>query len=127
PDVPCGDVWLLRFNYQGEILWQVAMGGDEHDDALAIAVLTQGGVVLAGASQREGSQQPWVARVDAEGTILWQQRFTNAGTGQATGVVAAESGICVGGYVGIGSAGDGWIVNLNWNGQIVWQKLLGGA
>lgn len=71
------DVWLLKINGQGKILWQKTYGGPEADYAHSVQALPDGGCIIAGttASFGGGDFDCWVLRLKANGNILWQKAY----------------------------------------------------
>jgi len=78
------DVWLIRMDASGEILWQRTYGGQGHDWAYPIQRLASGGFAVAGAflggslpdvRPQYGETDAWILCLDAQGNKLWEQVF----------------------------------------------------
>jgi hypothetical protein len=48
------DLWLVRLDAEGDLLWERTLGGDRNDRARVIAPQIDGGVVAAGGDQSRG-------------------------------------------------------------------------
>ncbi len=122
------DGWVVKFDNTGNVIWQKAYGGDGVDRFESI-IPTPDGYVVAGStgSFRPGFRDAWVAKLDADGDVLWQRSYgrqkglTSFSTIQPT----SDGYIAVGG-TRAGFFYDGWVVKLDSEGNIEWQKALGG-
>jgi hypothetical protein len=124
-----GDAWVLRLDASGNILWQRAFGGPQDDLALVLPD-PAGGYILSGFSTSFGSGQEdiFAAKLDAQGSILWQRAF--GGAGSEAGFVVPDP---AGGYLlqgtsdSFGSGGQVlWAAHLDGGGGVAWQKTYGG-
>ncbi len=126
------DFWVLKLNGDGNIQWQKTYGGTADDQAKAIRQTSDGGYVVTGwtASFGAGNWDIWVLKLDGGGGIAWQKTFGGKKWDGAYSVRQTSDG----GYVVAGdtkSFGEGdsdlWILKLNGNGAIQWQKTAGGV
>src|SRR5690606_11209370 len=77
------DVWILRTDPDGDILWQRKYGGPLNDVATAIRQTGDGGFLFTasvGSSTSGGDLLPglggyWLVKLNSTGEILWQNRF----------------------------------------------------
>ncbi|GIV32500.1 MAG: hypothetical protein KatS3mg031_0035 [Chitinophagales bacterium] len=75
------DFWMIRLDSLGNILWSKTYGGSGKDEAYAVVVTDDGGYAIAGGSKsndgdaagNHGDSDFWIIRLDAAGTLLWQQ------------------------------------------------------
>ena len=60
------DVWVLRLDKTGELLWEKTFGGPDKDVAASIIALTDGGFVVVGPTKSKGagSWDVWIFRLD---------------------------------------------------------------
>jgi len=145
------DYWVVKLNSAGEIIWQKCLGGSRGDYANSIQQTSDGGFIMAGATESNDGDvngwhvgyirdfplpDYWVVKLDSSGNIEWQkclggsdwdgaysiQQTTNGGF-----IVAGYSRSNDGDVSGNHGGYDWWVVKLNSSGDIVWQKCLGGG
>lgn len=126
------DIWVLRFDAQGNRLWERTFGGQGYDGGYDIQETPDGGYILVGDTNASGSDYDiWVLRLDANGGIRWQKKFGGAHDDYAFSVAVAPdgSGYYVAGATASSGAGnnDIWVLKLNNDGGVVWQRTFGGA
>lgn len=137
------DVWLLRLDKGGRILWQKRYGGD-YEDRLTSLIETQDKGILLGISsnsnlsgnkrsQRYGMRDFWVLKLDSQGKELWQDIYGGEGDDELTEVVELETKeiLLVGTSnseasgnktVKLESESDFWTVRLKADGEVVTQQ-----
>jgi len=125
------DVWLLRLDGAGQVLWDKTYGGRSNDRAYAVVSLPDGGFAIAGGtySKGAGSQDAWVLRLDAKGDLLWDKTFGGPSLEAARAIVALpDGGIAVAGETHSKGAGasDAWVLRLDPKGRTMWEKTFGG-
>lgn len=141
------DVWLVRLDPSGALLWQNAIGGTDAEDGKAIARTADGGFILTGVtgsndvdvSGQHGSDDVWVVKLDANGTIQWQRCLGGSSLEEGWAVQqTADLGYIIAGWahstngdvtglhVGIGT-GDAWLVKLDSSGNTQWTHCYGGT
>lgn len=140
------DYWLLRMDNQGNILWDKTYGGSEFDFLGGMTVMNDSLIILTGKSNSpasgEKTQNPygnydfWVVCTDLNGTILWDK--TLGGNGIEYNCYPLTSGNYIyifgtsesniSGVKSENSRGenDVWIIKLDINGNIIWDKTIGG-
>jgi len=127
------DVWVLKLDSAGNIVWQKAYGGYADDQAGVIRATRDGGYVIAGyagAFPAPGRKSAWLLRIDASGNVLWHNAYAGAlGDTVAQDVrPTPDGGYIVAGYrysTGPGLT-DALLLRLDAAGNIVWQKTYGG-
>ena len=139
-----GDYWVVKLDANGNIIWQKSLGGSSWDVANCIQPTGDGGYVVAGVSSsndgdvtgNHGGWDYWVAKLDANGNIIWQKSLGGSGNDEAKSIqqttdegyiVAGVSYSNDGDVTGNHGNGDNWVVKLDANGNIIWQKSLGGS
>ena len=126
------------------ITWQKSLGGSYYDKANSIEQTTDGGYILAGYSYsndgdvtgNHGAGDVWIVKLDLIGNLSWQKSLGGSDGDAATSIQQTTDG----GYIvaGISESIDGdvsgnhggqdyWIVKLDANGNLTWQKSLGGS
>lgn len=125
------DVWIVKLDRDGTVQWQKAFGGSSFDEARSIQQTEDGGYIVAGEtlSFGEGDSDAWILKLDSSGDLTWQKRYGGIGKDTANSIVQTSDGgyILAGETSSFGAGGDDvWIVKLDKNGAIQWQKTFGG-
>ncbi|MFH1434631.1 MAG: hypothetical protein ABIJ56_02830 [Pseudomonadota bacterium] len=113
--------------------WAKTYGGREDDEAYCIENTTEGGYVAAGAtnSYGEGGSDVWVVKLDAGGRIEWEKTYGGPADDEARSIRQSPRG----GYIvagstrsfGVGSDGAVWVLRLDEEGAVQWQKTFDGG
>ena len=146
-----GDVWVVRTNSIGQLLWQKTYGGSQDEWGEFIRQTADGGYIVAcQAYSRDGdvldhhyaagveNTDYWILKLDNNGNIEWQKSLGGYGEDHVYGLmqtadgnylvmgnaVTAGMGDITGGHSG---SKDMWVVKLSATGNIVWQKCYGGS
>jgi hypothetical protein len=125
------DIWVLKLDGQGNVEWQKTYGGTGDDVAYAITPTSDGGYVVTGwtLSFGAGLGDVWVLKLDGQGNVQWQKTYGGKGRDEARAIVSASDG----GYVLVGMTAsftgsyDAWVLKLDAQGDVQWQKIYGGA
>jgi len=140
------DIWVLKLDSNGTKEWSTVLGGTSDEEAYSVLPRAAGGYYVLGGSGSgdfdcSGNHGQWdvfLARLDDTGGKVWTKCFggsnydgsekgwlTEDGKGGVyfTSDVNSNDGD-VSGYLG---NGDFWVVNVDSNGGIVWNKCYGGA
>ncbi|MBP6310666.1 MAG: T9SS type A sorting domain-containing protein [Flavobacteriales bacterium] len=138
------DFWLVRLDSDGDPIWQRCYGGSLNDAPFALEATPDGGYVLAGESRstdgdvtaNAGFTDYWVLKLDAAFDIQWQHSYGGSGGETAyTITLASDGGYFLNGFTDsqdgdvIGSIGTGdfWVLKIDINGEIEWQRPCGGS
>ncbi len=112
--------------------WASNYGGDEDDEAFSVQETSDGGVIVAGQTYSfgAGNWDVWVLKLNSDGSVAWQKTYGGSFRDRAMSIQETDDG----GYIFAGhtesfASGDenAWIVKLNSNGTIDWQKFFGGS
>ena len=102
------DIWLMRTDAEGNILWSRCYGGTQYESVGRIFQNEDGGFTVFGTTRSyDGDvqsglnlvyaynfpygQKIWVFRTDADGNLLWERAIGNKGGTQYLGDVLQES------------------------------------
>lgn len=125
------DVWVVKIDADGALLWERAYGGTGPESPVGIEPTNTGGCVVGAGS---GSFLPddnfWVFEIDASGAVLWQYLYGGAGDDRARDFRRTlDGGYIMAGWTdsfGTEFAGtvynDAWLIKLGPSGGIQWQK-----
>ena len=135
------DIWLIRINEFGDELWQKTLGSSSDEEARAVIETTDQGFFVAGnvqgSSKGYGSKDVLIIRLDKDGKILSEQTLGGRGLDEVEKMIPTRDG---GALLGIYSRsslggtkktenfgeGDYWILKLDKNGRVEWEKNFGG-
>ena len=143
------DYWLVKLNVAGEIEWQNTLGGDEADFANSIVEIENGYVVAGETDSFDGDvtghhgvnyADEWIVKLDLAGDIVWEKCLGGTGADIALSILQSQDeNFVISGFTstdnngdvtdhyGEGGFGDYWIVKLDTNAIIRWQKCYGGS
>ncbi len=122
------DIWIVKLDSNGEILWQRAYGGEYEDSLWTFAEAAGGGYILAGVTvsySPDASGDTWVLRLNTDGSVRWQKVFGLQGDWDEALTVGAtrDGGALVGAYAEEGQADwDMVLLRVNEQGNLVWQR-----
>jgi uncharacterized protein YuzE len=126
----CHDAWILKLDKNGNIEWQKTYGGNDYDSASTIQQTRDGGYIVAGRTKSfgAGDYDAWILKLDRSGNIQWQKTYGGNDYDSASAIQQTRDG----GYIVVGhtksfgaGGGDAWILKLDENGNIKWQKTYG--
>lgn len=139
-----GEFWGTKLDTNGNLEWRRYFGGTNNDRSYGVVQADDGGFVLAGASESDdfditnpkGSYDFWVLKMSNQGDLLWQKSFGGTGIDKAYDIAKTPDGA----YVVTGNTfstdtdisknngeSDVWLIKVDDNGNLVWEKTFGGA
>jgi hypothetical protein len=123
------DMWLVRLDEAGELLWDRTYGTASSEIANGIALAPDGGFLLVGTGYTpQTSLDWWVVRTDAAGAMQWDKTFATTDADHAFAAVAvAEGGFAVAGVRDRVAKGTGrfWLIRLADDGAVQWEEIYG--
>jgi hypothetical protein len=137
------DFWIVKLDEDGNLGWQKSLGGGSDDGAAFAQQTTDGGYIAAGYSNsnngnvsgNHGGGDYWLVKLDANGGITWKKCFGGTVLDYGTSVQQISGGYIMAGYsssvngdvTGNHGSSDYWLVRVDNNGVLLWQKSLGGS
>ena len=141
------DYWIVKIDNVGNIKWQNSFGGTGLDQAFYIQQTTDEGFIVAGSTASNdgditgyiGGDDFWIVKLDSTGSIQWRKILGGTLNEQPRSIKqTTDGGYIIAGYSdsndsdvtghhGSNLLYDYWVVKLNRNGEIQWQKSLGGS
>jgi hypothetical protein len=126
------DIYLVRTNSSGAVLWETTLGGADDDYAYALAEMPDGGFALAGNtfSSGAGYSDAYAVRTDASGAVIWEKTFGGADADYFYDLVAnADGSVVLAGSTASSGAGQGdmYAVKVASDGTTAFEATVGGA
>lgn len=127
------DIYLLRTDKNGNLLWQKTIGGSDWDFAYSLQETFDGGFVIAGTtySYGRGNADGYVVKTDNGGNVIWTKTYGGIHDDEFKSVVqTADGGFALTGYTksyNDVNSGDVWVFKLDIMGDSVWCKFYGGS
>ncbi len=138
------DIWIVKLNSNGVIGWQVSYGGSSFEEANNVFETTDGGFIIGGTatssdgdvSASHAGYEMWVLKINNVGVLNWQKTYGGSSTDRLWGmdkcndggyILAGQSNSNDGDVTGNLGVNDGWVVKIDSQGNIMWEKSLGGS
>ncbi|MEM9921828.1 MAG: T9SS type A sorting domain-containing protein [Bacteroidota bacterium] len=126
------DFLLINSDQDGNYLWSMVYGGSNTDLGYAVEATSDGGFILAGATQSYGAggADVLLVKVDQTGQVSWAKTFGGSGWDEGFDVAVTEDGgFIVAGRSNSFGAGDGdiYAVKTTASGELSWTKTYGGS
>jgi hypothetical protein len=125
-----GDIYLVRADGEGNVLWEKTFGGSGYDEGRALLQASDGGFVIAGATEsRDNGSDIYLLKTNAAGNVVWERTYGGTYDDMAISVQPTrDGGYIVGGYNGTGKdSGEGYLLKVDGWGRYVWDRKLGGV
>jgi hypothetical protein len=145
------DLWLVKLNGSGQIMWQHSYGFAGNDEGTALIQTIDQGYLITGVldvtgsegegntsrtQQRHAGGDYWALKLDVSGLLEWSRYYGGNFTDTPEGVVQTSDGgfVIAGGSdsedtditANIGTY-DFWVVRIAPNGDLVWERSYGGT
>lgn len=138
------DAWIVKLSNTGNIQWQKCIGGTSRDGAWSITNSPDGGYTFTGHTAstdgdivfNHGERDIMVGKLDAAGNIRWIKTFGGSRGEWSNSITPAPGGgYVIAGYAFSGNGdlsanyglNDIWIIKINEQGNLQWQKSYGGS
>lgn len=126
------DVFLIKTNSKGEVLWKKTFGGPGNDNGWAVRQVADGGYIIAGFTDSfgNGDMDIYLIRTDSKGEAIWSKTFGGEGdeygwdvriTNDNEFIIAAQTN-----SIGEGEA-DAYLLKVDEDGNEKWSKTYGGT
>ena len=125
------DAWVIRLDKDGNKLWDKTFGGEKGDVANSIQQTSDGGYIVAGYTESfgNGGADAWVIKLDKDGNKVWDKTFGGLADDVASSILQiTDGGFIIAGYMVFPFLGmDVWVIRLDKDGNMVWNKTFGGT
>jgi hypothetical protein len=142
------NILLAKIDHNGQMLWHQLFDGDRNDRLWTMTATSDGGLLLGGYSfsnvggaksePNKGGMDVWVIKTDASGNPEWDRTLGGDGREELFALLELpdRSGYVLGCHSTTNANGDKsepsrggqdfWLVCLNNDGQLRWEKTIGG-
>ena len=126
------DGFIVKLDSSGTILWNKTIGGTGSDRFQSATMTSTGEIIAVGYtnSDGEGLNEGFMVKLTSDGEVIWNKTIGGGGTDYFYSVTESSSGdIIVAGDTASdgGGTSDGFIVKITSDGEIIWDKTIGGT
>lgn len=142
------DIWVIKINIYGEIIWQKTIGGSDYDYNAGICLNNNNEIFILGrtisgisgnkTSINKGNEDYWLVKMSTSGQIIWDKSFGGSQDDIATKIISDGSTVLIAGYSlsnvsndktenSKGGPDDFWILKISETGQKIWDRTFGGT
>ncbi len=121
--------WVVKLDANGQVVWHNTYGVDA-DTTLRCAVYTGDGYVAAGYTDPAGEDNYdfYLLKIAPDGTEQWTRTYGGADSEKAYSIAKAQDGYVLAGEShNLQTDGDAWVVNVDFDGGLIWSKSVGGV
>jgi len=122
------DFWLVKVDSYGHLQWNRTYGEPYLDIAYSLQQTSDGGFIVAGETSPPYYEEFLVIKTDSSGNMQWNKTyggypgFHRARTVQET----IDGGYAIAGGTTSGDGHDFWLIKIDLDGNIQWNKTYGG-
>ncbi|MCK4233126.1 hypothetical protein KAX75_01755 [candidate division WOR-3 bacterium] len=127
-----GDIYLIKTNPSGDTIWTRTYGGGREDVGYSVRETVDGGYIITGYTYSfgAGDTDVYLIRTNINGDTIWTRTYGGESTDKGREVLKTSDG----GYIiigdtksfGLGLYSDVYLIKIDDNGDIVWEKVYGG-
>ncbi len=126
------NVYLLRLDKRGRVLWSRQYGGPRFEQGLAICAAPGGGYAIVGRTKDTptGQDDILLIRVDENGNELWTRTYGGPGDDRGTSIIPLENGFAFTGFASnlVGGIGNDIVLyRVDAQGEVLWMEVFGTA
>jgi len=138
------DFWVIKISSTGKLIWEKSFGGKEIDEARAITTSNDGNFIIVGdtrssendVTSNNGAADLWIIKINTNGDLIWEKTLGGSSFDAARSISKTNTDT----YIISGSSrslnadasknqgqNDGWLLEIDGTGKLVWQKTIGGS
>lgn len=122
-DLNRDDVYIVRTDKMGKVLWQNTYGGNRDDEGYAVTKSPDGGFVIVGRTEsfsRRNGFDLYLFKIDGNGKLKWEQTYGGESDDAGHDIIATKDGYLVVGEQKTKLSRDSevWILKVNAQGEL---------
>ncbi|MDX2249399.1 MAG: PKD domain-containing protein [Bacteroidia bacterium] len=124
------DGFIVRFDANGQVVWNTAVGGTSYDVFNGVVRASDGGFMVVGTtySSGAGGSDMYVCKFNSNGSHLFTKTYGGTEYDYGNSIIAVNNGyVLVGAIPDINFQQDVFLVKIDLNGNVIWQKMLDGG
>ncbi|WP_296824709.1 hypothetical protein [Sulfurovum sp.] len=117
------NVYVVKTDKKGNLLWEKSYGGSREDEAFAVTASADGGFVIVGRSEsftRRNGFDLYLFKIDSKGKLLWERTYGGEADDVGYDILALDDG-----YLIVGDKktdrrrdSDVWVLKVDLNGRL---------
>ncbi len=137
------DIWVFEIDKFGNLNWEKTYGGTGDENVIGSCIVSTNDscYIVSGSSDsydkgvlttHSGSEDVYCFKINKKGDLLWQKTYGGLRWDQGQCIIKSpKSGYLLGAYTESGDGdvihphGYAWVINIDDQGKIIWQKTYG--
>ncbi len=131
------DLYLIKVDENGNILWDHNYGGSAWDFGSSIVVAHDGGYIVAGESEsmdgdvpsNSGNRDAWLLKIDLQGNLIWSKVYGTNDVEETHSIIQTSDGnYAIAGIKDLAVSNEDaqWIAKFDANGEFIWDIVYSG-
>jgi len=117
------DIFVVKIDRDGKIIWQRSYGGNYDDEGYAITKSPDGGFVIVGRTEsfnRRKGFDLYLLKIDTNGKLKWEQTYGDQSDDAGHDIITTDDGYLIVGEKKsrISRDSDVWILKVNFDGKL---------
>jgi len=120
-----GDVYLIKTDANGNMIWQKTFGGTNYDCGYSVVQVSDGNYIIAGetGSYGAGEHDVYLIKTDSNGNMVWQKTYGGFSVDIGYSIAQTSDGDYI--ITGEFNDDDVYLIKTDANGNMIWQKTYG--
>lgn len=138
------DFWVIKISETGNLVWEKSFGGSQTDEARGITKSNDGNYIIVGDTRsndldvknNKGAADLWAIKISPLGELIWEKSFGGSSFDVARSISKTQNGSFIisgssrsidGNLTDNNGQNDAWVIKIDNNGNLKWQKSIGGS